>query len=167
MIKTIRKIVITFLFLITVIIVIPTMAYNDSAKKAENLIEVMMLENDTVVNRTVDIVQAKLELHISEETLSHVIYDLLTSPTREDMEQKINRYVRIYRLPITESDYHMFVEYIDKKRVYFNENNDSIQRYLAEYQSNLNSILGGTFMKLAGYPKSYTIKQEFNDGVQK
>jgi len=141
------------------------MAYRDSAKKAETLIEVMMNENDTEIGRTVHIIQAKLELQLSEETLTGIIDDLLTSDDKDDMIAKIKRYVRMYRINITEDDYVRFVEYMDRKRVYFKENNDSIHRYLVEYESNLNSILGGTFMKISGYPKSIVIKQEFEHGV--
>jgi len=92
---------------------------------------------------------------------------ILNSETKEGMIINVDRYLDIYRIHLSERKYEEFIEYMDKKRLYYQANYDSIKRYLNEYKNNLNSIISGPYMRISGYPNDLLIIEEIENGCEK
>jgi hypothetical protein len=141
-------------------ILMPALMYKASAESAEELIIVLSDENITIVNRTAEMITAKLDLPLDNDVVKENIKMMLNAKREEDVDSKIRQVVRNYRLPITLQDQERFSEYIKQKRIYFLQNSDKIVRYVDEYQAYLNEPLAGFYLRITGFPKRVTIKQE-------
>lgn len=141
-------------------ILMPALMYKASAESAEELIIVLSDENITIVNRTAEMITAKLDLPLDNDVVKENIKMMLNAKREEDVDSKIRQVVRNYRLPITLQDQERFSEYIKQKRIYFLQNSDKIVRYVDEYQAYLSEPLAGFYLRITGFPKRVTIKQE-------
>lgn len=141
-------------------ILMPALMYKASAESAEELIIVLSDENITIVNRTAEMITAKLNLPLNNDVVKENIKMMLNAKREEDVDSKIRQVVRNYRLPITLQDQERFSEYIKQKRIYFLQNSDKIVRYVDEYQAYLSEPLAGFYLRITGFPKRVTIKQE-------
>lgn len=162
-----KKTAIGILTFLIIGLLYPLLTYKKSAEKAEELILVLKQENANLIERTMGIVDDKLSLSVTEHNLHETMKKILNSPTRERMIVNIDRYLEIYRIYLSEKEYKRFVEYMDEKRIFYQENNISIRQYLDEYKNELNNILTGPYMRITGYPKNELIKEEMKNGSNK
>tara|TARA_B100002019_G_C21157239_1_gene541365 strand:+ start:415 stop:909 length:495 start_codon:yes stop_codon:yes gene_type:complete len=143
-----------------VTIVMPAMMFKESAESTEELIVVLSKENMTIVNRTTEMITAKLNLPLREDIVRENVETMLTTDCDKDIDVKIRQIVRNYRLPITFEDEERFSEYMKEKRIYFLENSDKIVKYVKEYQQYLDEPLAGFYLSITGFPKRIALEQE-------
>ena len=141
-------------------IVMPAMMYKETAESTEELIIVLSSENITIVDRTAEIITAKLDLPLDNEIVRANIEAMLNAKKERDVDMKIRQVIRNYRLPISFDDEARFSEYIKEKRVYFLENSDKIVKYVNEYQEYLGQPLSGFYLRITGFPKRIALEQE-------
>jgi uncharacterized membrane protein len=141
-------------------IVMPAMMYKETAESTEELIIVLSSENITIVDRTAEIITAKLDLPLDNEIVRANIEAMLNAKKERDVDTKIRQVIRNYRLPISFDDEAQFSEYIKEKRIYFLENSDKIVKYVNEYQEYLAQPLAGFYLRITGFPKRIALEQE-------
>ena len=138
----------------------PAMMYKETAESTEELIIVLSSENITIVDRTAEIITAKLDLPLDNEIVRANIEAMLNAKKERDVDTKIRQVIRNYRLPISFDDEAQFSEYIKEKRIYFLENSDKIVKYVNEYQEYLAQPLAGFYLRITGFPKRIALEQE-------
>jgi len=141
-------------------IVMPAMMYKETAESTEELIIVLSSENITIVDRTAEIITAKLDLPLDNEIVRANIEAMPNAKKERDVDTKIRQVIRNYRLPISFDDEAQFSEYIKEKRIYFLENSDKIVKYVNEYQEYLAQPLAGFYLRITGFPKRIALEQE-------
>lgn len=156
----IRNICLLLTLLVVTAIVMPAMMYKETAESTEELIIVLSSENITIVDRTAEMITAKLDLPLDNEVVRANIKAMLNAKKERDVDTKIRQVIRNYRLPITFEDEARFSEYIKEKRIYFLENSDKIVKYVNEYQEYLNQPLAGFYLRITGFPKRVALEQE-------
>lgn len=134
-------------------IFVPLLSYSVSAKNTETLIIILQTENNTVVDRTTHIVQGKMNMELPDSELRELIIKILYSENENKLRQRILSYIKQYNIDVTEAQLASFVEYMEEKREFYQDNYRSIDEYTDSYKRELNSIVSGTYMRLAGYPK--------------
>lgn len=158
--KVTKNIILYLLVVGVTAILMPALMYKASAESAEELIIVLSKENLTIVERTSEIITAKLDLALDSEVVRQNIETMLNSKNEEDVDTVIRQVVRNYRLPITQEDQETFSRYMKEKRVYFLENSAKIIMYVEEYEDKLHDPIAGFFLRITGFPKRIRVKQE-------
>jgi len=156
----IRKVCIFIMFMAVVTLFMPALMYKASAESAENLITVLIEENETIVQRTTELVKAKLDLTLPEELIERNIRKMLYSENENDVDSTITRVVRNYRIPLSYKEQELFSNYMKKKRLYFLQNSDKIEKYVNDYRKELQRPVSGFYLQLTGFPKKISIIQE-------
>ena len=156
----IKRLSLIAIVVIATAIVMPAIMYKESAKSAEELIIVLSSENITIIERTSEIITAKLNLPLDDEVIKNHVTLMLKSKSEDHVDARIKQIIRNYRLPISYQDQERFSNYIKEKRIYFLENSDKIVKYVDEYQRYLSEPLSGFYLRITGFPKRVVIKQE-------
>lgn len=162
----ISKVGVFVFFMAIVAALMPALMYKAGAESAENLIIVLSEENVTIVSRTSEMIKVKLGLELEDDIVFKHIQEMLQSENDETVESKVKRIVRNYRLPLSFDDQDLFIEYLQKKRIYFSQNSDKIVKYIDEYQEYLNGPISGIYLKVTGYPKKVILNRRNNGFTQ-
>lgn len=136
---------------------LPLVSYSISAQNSETLILLLYAENTTVVDYTVNLVRRNIEVDLNNTKLRELIIKILYSKDSVELKQTITSYIERYSLDITEHKLNGFIKYMDEKRIFYQRNYRSIDNYTEDYRKELSSIIGGTYMRIAGYPKRVDI----------